>query len=303
MSRAGRPTRQAARQQAAVRAACRVAEEQRLSFDDAVVLRDLSNVIVQLRGSPVVARVATTTAEIRRGDAWLAREVAIASHLANADAPVVRPSSVIAPGPHHSQGLVLSFWEWVEELAEAPDPREAGRALRQCHEALSDFEGELPRWGAWHEAVRILDRLTQRQALEGPDLATLQRVAERLTGQLDGLALPLQAVHGDAGPANALNTSRGVVWTDWEDSFLGPSAWDLGCLVSSSRILQREPEWSELALEHYGPRIGDQELEWFVEARALQTAVWTVVIGEQHPDMRASLEARLAWLRSRDAEH
>lgn len=64
---------QQARQQAAVHAACRVAEEQRLSFDSAVVLRDLSNVVVQLRGSPVVARVATTTAEIRRGDAWLAR--------------------------------------------------------------------------------------------------------------------------------------------------------------------------------------------------------------------------------------
>ena len=48
------------RAQRAIRAACRVAEEHRLSFDAAVVLRDLSNVVLYLRGTPVVARVATT---------------------------------------------------------------------------------------------------------------------------------------------------------------------------------------------------------------------------------------------------
>ncbi len=285
------------RQQRALRAARHVAEEQRLSFDDAVVLRDFSNVIVHLRGARVIARVATATAEVRRGDAWFAREVAVASHLAAAGAPVVRPSSAVAPGPHHSDGLVLSFWEWIEERDEPADPRAAGRALRECHEVLADFAGELPRWGGWHEALRVLDRLAFEHALEARDIDTLRRVAGRLTKRLDELDLPLQAVHGDAGPANALNTTRGVLWTDWEDTFLGPTAWDLACLVSSSRVLQRPSSWPEVALEHYGPRVDDEGFESLIAARALLVTVWTVVIGNPHPQLKQGLEARLQWLR------
>ena len=288
------------RSQRAVRAACRVAEAQGLSFDDAIVLRDSSNVVLRLRGSPVVARVATTTAEIRRGDGWLAREVAVASHLAAAGAPVVPPSSLIEPGPHREDGLVLSFWEWVDERAEAPDPHEAGRALRTCHEALSDFEGELPRWGAWHEARGVLERLEEQSLLCTADLATLRRVAERLSEPLEELGLPLQAVHGDAGPSNALNTTAGVLWTDWEDSFLGPSAWDLACLVSSARIVRPEEDWSELALESYGPHIDDERLDLLIEARAFQVTVWTAVIGQQHPAVLTSLPTRMEWFRARE---
>jgi Ser/Thr protein kinase RdoA (MazF antagonist) len=288
------------RQQRALRAARRVAEAQGLSFDDAVVLRDLSNVVVWLRGSPVVARVATTTAEIRRGDRWLAREVAVASHLAAAGAPVVPPSSLIAPGPHREDGLVLSFWEWVEELDEAPDPRAAGRALRCCHEALANFDGELPRWGGWYEALAVLEGLEEQSALSDVDLATLRRVAEGLSGPLEELELPLQAVHGDAGPSNALHTTAGVLWTDWEDSFLGPSAWDLACLVSSARIVRPEETWSELALDAYGPRTDDRQLDLLIAARAFLVTVWTAVIGRQHPATLATFDARMEWFRARE---
>ena len=128
-------------------------------------------------------------------------------------------------------------------------------------------------------------------------LATLRRVAEQLTNQLERLELPLQALHGDAGPANALNTTRGVLWTDWEDTFLGPVAWDLACLVSSSRILQRASNWPELALEHYGPRCDDEQLDCCIAARALCVTVWCVVIGAHHPEMLASLQDRLRWFR------
>jgi thiamine kinase-like enzyme len=213
----------------------------------------------------------------------------------------VRPSDRIAPGPHHSDGLVLSFWEWIEELDGPADPRAAGRALRTCHEALSDFEGELPLWGAWREAVAILARLEAIEALGVADLATLRSAATRVTARLDDLDWPVQAVHGDAGPANALHTSAGVLWTDWEDTFRGPTLWDLACLVSSARILDRNLEWSELALEHYGPRVDDERLDCCIEARAFLITVWTYVIGEQHPEIKSQLEARLQWFRERDS--
>lgn len=298
------------RQERAVRAACQVAEAQGLSFDRAVVLRDLSNVIVHLRGSDVVARVATTTAEMRQGDAWLAREVAVATHLAAAGAPAVSPSRRIAPGPHEADRLVLSFWEWIDELAEPPDPREAGRALRQCHEALAEFAGELPRWGGWYEAISVLDRLEALAERPADDLATLRRVATRVGQQidrLDRLALPLQAVHGDAGPANALNTRRGVLWADWEDSFLAPTTWDLACLVSSARIVRPEEDWSEIALESYQAASRDRSdasaLDLLIEARAFLVTVWTALIGRRHPEVLSTLTARMEWFRAREATH
>ena len=69
------------------------------------------------------------------------------------------------------------------------------------------------------------------------------------------------------------------------------------------RQLERaDREWSELALEHYGTRVEDKKLDWFIEARAFQVAVWTVVIGDQHPEVLASLEARLEWLRERNRQ-
>jgi hypothetical protein len=92
----------------------------------------------------VVARVATTTGTVRQGDGWFAREVAVARHLAAAGAPIIPPSTAIEPGPHQHEGLVLSFWEFVEISDEPFDPFLAGRALRSCHEALIDFSGDLP---------------------------------------------------------------------------------------------------------------------------------------------------------------
>jgi thiamine kinase-like enzyme len=143
-------------------------------------------------------------------------------------------------------------------------------------------------------------RVEEDALLPDADLATLQRIAQRLSESLEALALPLQAVHGDAGPSNALNTTAGVLWTDWEDTFLGPRAWDLACLVSSTRIVRPEETWSEVALASYGPRRDDETLDLLIEARAFLVTVWTAVIGQQHPSVLSSLEARMKWFRERD---
>jgi hypothetical protein len=44
----------------------------------AVEVAEHAGLLVHLEPAPVVARVATTTATVRRGDAWLARERAAA---------------------------------------------------------------------------------------------------------------------------------------------------------------------------------------------------------------------------------
>jgi hypothetical protein len=121
----------------ALRAAVTVAGRHGVRCDEPVVLRDASNLVVRLEPAPVVARVSTTTGQMRAGDAWFAREVALASHLAAAGAPVVAPSPEIDPGPHHHDGLVMTFWTYVDEADRRLDAAEAGRRLRACHDALT----------------------------------------------------------------------------------------------------------------------------------------------------------------------
>jgi hypothetical protein len=132
---------------AAVAVACRHGVEVR----EPRVLSDRSNLIVGLAPAPVVARVATTTADVRAGGAleWLARDLALGGHLAATRADVVPPARRPPAGPHMEDGLAIAFWEFVEhDASKPPTPREAGRGLRSLHEALSEFPGPLPPFGA-----------------------------------------------------------------------------------------------------------------------------------------------------------
>ena len=128
----------------ALDAALSVAGELGLPTADPRMLRRGSSLIVHLRPRPVVARVALKTAAVRDGDAWYAREVAVTTFLERAGAPVLAPTDLVAPGPHHRDGLVLTFWPYVEPCPTRVDPEQAGRGLRACHEALEDFTGPLP---------------------------------------------------------------------------------------------------------------------------------------------------------------
>ena len=75
------------------------------------------------------------------------------------------------------EGLALTFWEYVEESDVPLDPVEAGRGLRLCHEALSDFSGGLPRMAVLDEAGRIVERLAEAGSVSDDDSAALRRLA------------------------------------------------------------------------------------------------------------------------------
>jgi Ser/Thr protein kinase RdoA (MazF antagonist) len=61
-------------------------------------------------------------------------------------------------------------------------------------------------------------------SLSRDDAAVLRRAAAGVRRRIDALALPVQAVHGDAHLGNVINTARGPLWNDWGDAFLGPVA-------------------------------------------------------------------------------
>ena len=142
----------------ALAAARAVALANSVACEDAVVVAARSNVLVHLKPAPVIARVMSGTAVLHDDvGKWLAREVAVGTFLGERGLAVA-PSDVLAPGPHHADGLWMTFWEFVEHDASGSQPSapELGGSLRELHAALAEFPGEL---GQLSEVRDWLDRL------------------------------------------------------------------------------------------------------------------------------------------------
>jgi hypothetical protein len=132
----------------ALAAACAVAVKCGLASaqDGAVVIYSGSNVLVHLRPAPVVARVMSGTVVLHNEPArWLAREVSVLEFLAPSGLAVA-PSALVAPGPHHHDGLWMTFAEWIPDVQLATNLDDAhglGRPLRDLHDQLRPFDGDL----------------------------------------------------------------------------------------------------------------------------------------------------------------
>jgi hypothetical protein len=268
----------------AVRAAVAVARAHGVQVTEPAVVRDLSNVLVELAPAPLLARVATSTAAARPDGAreWLARDVAVAAFLAREGAPVVPPASELPPGPHVHDGLAVTFWRLVRPAAPA-SPHEAGAELAVLHPLLARFSGPLPPLSA---VLDEAETLIEWVGLPAPLVDALTRAR----GEIDAAGLPGQPLHGDAHAGNLLRTADGLLWTDFEDTCAGPVEWDLACLVTAGGS-------GDDALSGYGYRGGAAALAPFVEARLLQVAAWTAFMAEEHPHLRERAQERLSrWL-------
>ncbi len=253
-----------------LQAAAALATEHRVPFDEPVVLKDGSNLLVHLAPSPVVLRIATFTARVR-GDAlpWLAREAALVAHLASVGAAVMAPSDLVPPGPHLVGGWAMTAWRYVDHRRGAiPDGWSSLAALDALHDAMRTYPGELPR------LVPATDDLDRAMAFAvGEGLLAPERAAElgirrdALLADLVASAPERQALHGDAFPKNSLVTERGIVWIDFEDCCSGPPIWDLA-------ILARRVE-DEALTEIVRGRHGRDALAAATALRAIQADVWT----------------------------
>jgi hypothetical protein len=267
--------------ESAVAAAVAVAAEHGLRSDDPVVLRDAWHVLVHLRPLPLVARVSSGRAyPDGPSEEDVIRELAVASYAARAGAPVVPPSDLLPPGPHRSGGHVVAFWRYVEPSGGEVDTAAAGRGLRVIHEALADYDGELP---ALHtdDLVEILHSLDPSE-----DVELLREMGTRpVVGWI-------QAVHGDAHLWNCL---PGPLWHDFETACRGPREFDLAALALTD--LEQDHEPSRVALESYGDH--DEEL---LEACVPVYAAWIyasfMMALPRRPELGPRLAEHLRWLRN-----
>jgi Ser/Thr protein kinase RdoA (MazF antagonist) len=270
-------------EQRALAAAGAVASACGLKLEEAVVIHSVSNVLVHLRPAPVVARVMTGTVVLHDDpERWLKREIAVLEFLA-ASGVAVSPTRLIAPGPHFYDGLWMTFTQWIPELGPGPeaqpaaylhDARGLGRALRDLHDELLPFEGELGGLRELREDIeRLLGQLRPADAHESDTISSLREQLNMLRAVVFESSLPTQALHGDVSLRNLLRAPRRLVWNDFEDTFRGPVHWDVASYVGSLRIHRASERCVREMLEAYGWD-DEQELAPFLAAQDVYDEIW-----------------------------
>jgi hypothetical protein len=280
-----------------VRAATETAIAHGIRPDRCDILQNGSTLVLRLTET-LVARVVQDREGPRQGTEWFARENAIARHLTEGGAPVIPLHPDLPPGPHEHLGYPLNFWEFVTRVETEPAASEIGRTLNLCHGIMRRFPHPLPKLAILRESLDILRQRTLFPPAQQMMLADHLRKALELLDNCD-----LQPLHGDAHMGNLMNTTRGLLWTDWEDTFAGPVEWDLASIIWNARVLEDDHSTVRQILDAYlaaGGRIDDAILEHCMTARAAVMTAWYPIL-YPHPDeeRRQRLQRRLEWLAER----
>jgi Ser/Thr protein kinase RdoA (MazF antagonist) len=281
----------------ALAAAVAVARELDLDVGQPRILANDQNLLVHLSPAPVVARVATRIAWSRPDPAaWLAREVAVASHAAANGGPVVPPTSQADPGPHRRDGYAMTLWTYVDSDGELASEPEVGEALGQLHVSLRDFpRSDLPDRLPVHAQIENgLAALTRDQVVDAGILERLSAMHLQLSVELDAVSGTDGVIHGDAHPWNLLHTSAGWRWIDMEETGFGAQEFDLAVLAS-------KVDDPEAALASYASTVGSavvaaEMLAPFQRIRELETVVWGLGMAVTDPSFRETAEDRLKRL-------
>lgn len=271
-----------------MQAAAKVAAGLGVTSHEPLVLADGANVIVHLRPSPVVAKVAASTAVVRPDPArWLQRELDVVSFLAAAGAPVMTPSPEMPATVYHGDGQVMSFWRYLRSSGGAP-PGEAtiGSMLRDLHATLRSYPDPLPGLTPLGDIPAFLAR--PRTRLRPAESAALSQAYTRLTAELAHLSPATQCLHGDAGAGNLMDTDTGWVWHDFEDTCSGPPAWDLAASTASQRLDGRR------VLAAYGAPVDGAQLAVCEQLRRLHLTIWYALYAERLPGLRSRAAGLLA---------
>ncbi|MDB6075253.1 MAG: hypothetical protein JWO89_2893 [Verrucomicrobiaceae bacterium] len=279
-----------------IRAATETAIAHGVTPDRCDILQNSSTLVLRLTES-LVARVVQDVDGPRKGTDWFARENAIAEHLTQHGAPVIPLHPDLPAGPHENLGYPINFWQYMTAIEAVPQPPEIGRTLHQCHDVLRTFSQRLPRLGIITESLAIL----QERELFSSDTRKVLR--DHLVTSIETLnAFPHQPLHGDAHFGNLMNTTEGLLWTDWEDAFFGPVEWDVASIIWNAKILEEDHDTANTivdAYRHAGGQADTQALHQCLIARAAVVTVWyPILYPNPNAERQAKLQHRLKWLKN-----
>jgi hypothetical protein len=274
------------RQARAINAAQVIAQKYGVQPGRPVILKDTNNTIVHLAPEPIVAKVAV---EKRfREASSLEREVVVAGILAEAGAPVVRPTATLPPGPHYLNGVEVSFWELCPHDPNAEiSVSEAGRALRVVHDSLNHMRANLPALPLFtlqmDEAASALRAPEHVPLLPEDDRLFLCRLYEKVRADFGTLSFNQQPLHGECHVGQTIATPSGVRWLDFENVCMGPKEWDLAALDDEGVNAYGTSDPSLLALSR--------------TARLFCIVTWCWTQPDRAPEVREAAEYHLAHLK------
>jgi len=217
----------------------------------------------------------------------------------------VAPTALADAGPHWSDGLAVSLWNWVPPSQTRPGSAEVGEALARLHLAAAGFPHDLPVLSPLREQISDgLAALEREQVADRAVLAALRHRHAQILAELGGLTGPTLVLHGDAHAGNLLHadaawsgvppsaaarspvarTGPGWLWVDLEETCRGPRAFDLAVLIER----QGAGAGAGVALAAYAAVTGEplpepEVLALFARARRLEGAVWTLGMAHQYP--------------------
>jgi Ser/Thr protein kinase RdoA (MazF antagonist) len=283
--------------EAAFDAAIKVAREAGIMIDQPRVLSDDQNLLVHLAPSPVVARVATRIAWSRPDpEAWLRREVAVATHAPQNAGPVVAPTRLMDPGPHRRDGYAMTFWTYAKSTERLASKAEAGDALARLHRSLQDYPASsLPDRLPVHAQIENgLAALARDGVVGSATLETLGAMHEQLSAELATIDGTKGVIHGDAHPWNLLFTEGTWRWIDLEETGFGPREFDLA-------VLATKVDDADAALFAYAATMGSRApdkvvLVPFERIRELESVIWGLGMAVTDPSHRDAANQRLERL-------
>lgn len=280
-----------------IRAAKEVLAAHGIVPDRCEILQNGHTLVLRLT-EDLVARVVQDVGGPRQGTEWFARENAIAQHLTEQGAPVIPLHDALPPGPHEHLGYPMNFWKFVTVVEEEPKAEDIGRTLYQCHAVLRTCTEPLPELAIITESLALLNTLEEKGAFPR---STLQLLRNHLTTSVKVLSdCSRQALHGDAHMGNLMNTTTGLLWSDWEDTFSGPVEWDIASIIWNAKILEEDHDTVNGILDAYrdaGGRIDEQVLHQSLIARAaVMTAWYPVLYPNPNAERLSKLQRRIAWL-------
>jgi hypothetical protein len=125
----------------------------------------------------------------------------VAGYAARHGGPVIPPTDLADPGPHHQDGLALSLWTYLPASPDRAAAAEVGTALARLHIALAGYAGDLPVMSpARDQITEGLAALERERALAAATVARLRARQRAVLAGLDGIGSPAAVLHGDAQP-------------------------------------------------------------------------------------------------------